>query len=342
VKRNAIWMGFDIQTASGPVLQPTQIRYWKDNQFKNKNPEAPFHYKADALLGLSLIHLNKHLQNPFSSPKMNFSFAHESWLALEPHHEMFSRALPRMRALKEKIKGETSPDIRRFEDSFTEILNTSLQPWGLDLGELTGLVKAIDFLETQLSSPLLFNFKVSFGKDFAEKLHYLHSLLFNLRALIAMDYNAYIQDPTFEAVRVDSISDYLPKSEYVANDSLMYWQFIKLQEELGPQNFKKMSDIFAHYSHNATCLIENLPKSFLHSIPAGDLENTLYLVQMDWLLGTDCGLLFKIREELFGIIEGYEHVFWTDLDGKPHQPAHALSVNCQVTENDLSPQTAAA
>jgi hypothetical protein len=334
-------MGFDIQTASGPILQPTQIQYWKDHQFKNTTPETPFYYKADALLGLSLIHLNKHLQNPFSSPKMNYPFAHESWLALEPHHEMFSRALPRMQALKQKIKTETSPEVRRFEDSFSEILSNSLQPWGMDLAELTGLVKSIDFLETKLSSPLLFNFKISFSKEFAEKLHYLHSLLFNLRALIAMDYNAYIQDPTFEAVRVDSISDYLPKSEYVANDSLMYWQFVKLQEEMPAPTFKKMAAAFNSYSHNATCLIDNLPKSFLNSVPAGDLEDTLYLVQMDWLLGTDCGLLFKIREELFGIIEGYEHVFWPDLDGKPHKPSHALSVNCQVTENDLN-QTIAA
>jgi len=342
MKSHSIWMGFDIQTASSSILQPTKIAYWKNEDFKNKKPESPFHYKADALLGLSLLHLNPHLKNPFSTPKMNFSFAHEAWLSLEPHFEMYTRTQPRLLALQKHIKPETSPTVTKFASNLTETLDQCMQPWGVDLVELTSLIQAIDYLETNIEQPLLFNFKLKFDKTITEKLHHLHSFLFHLRTLIAMDYNAYVQDPSLEALKVDSISDYLPKAEYVSNDSMMYWNFKRLKDEMPEDTYNKLQFSFHQYSHNATCLIESLPKSFLQSMPAQSLDDTLYLIQMDWLLGTDSGLLFRIREELFGLLDGYENIFWPEAMGKPYQPAHSLSVNCHLSEKDLKPTSAAA
>lgn len=339
---HSIWMGFDISTSSSPILHPSKINYWQNHEFKNKNPEAPFYFKADALLGLSLIQLNSHLKNPFSSPKMNYPFANEAWLTLEPHFEIHTRTQPRLMAFKKHIQTESSKHVQKFESSFTEAINQSMQPWGVDLGELTSLIQAIDYLETNIEQPLLFNFKLKLEKTVTQKLHYLYSMLFHLRALIAMDYNAHIQDSAFEAIKIDSISDYLPKAEYVSNDSMMYWNFKRLKSEMPEATFNKIQFNFHQYSHNATCLIESIPNSYLQTIPAQDLEDTLYLIQMDWLFGTDSGLLFRVREELFGLLDGYENIFWPELIGKPHQPAHSLSVNCQLTEKDLNPTSAAA
>lgn len=338
----SLWLGYDIEVNAGPTLQPKKIVSWKDYQFKKTQPESPFHYKADALVGLALIHLNQHLKNPFSSPNMNFSFAHDSWLSFEPHYELFSRSQPRIQALKNNIKQSQSNFSESFERSFGEILDTALQPWGIDLQALHDALDAIDFFETKSGRPLLYNFSLGLTRATVEKLHYLHSLLFNLRALLAMDFNAYIQDSSHEALKMDSISDYLSRAEYVANDALLYWSFKKLKDSMPEATQKKMEDSFRNYSHNGFCLVESLPKSFLNSLSSEQLEESLYLVQMDWLLGTEAGLLFRCREELYGLSEGYEKIFWTDLIEKTPQVPHTLSVNCMITEKDVFPTLGAA
>ena len=59
---------------------------------------------------------------------------------------------------------------------------------------------------------------------------------------------------------------------------------------------------------------------------------------MDWLLGTDAGLLFRIREELYGLKEGYEKIFWPDLTDKPTQNQSHLSVSCELDVDTLYPR----
>jgi hypothetical protein len=157
-----------------------------------------------------------------------------------------------------------------------------------------------------------------------------------------LDYNAHTTDPSHEACKIDSISDYLSKAEYVANDGLLYFNFKKLKDQMKPQAYETMNKAFMNYSHNGYCLIEALPKSFLNSLRTEELEESLYLVQMDWLLGTDAGLLFKIREELYGLIEGYEKVFWHDVDGRSFQNQSHLAVSCEIKLDDLYPRVEAA
>jgi hypothetical protein len=338
-QKDGIWMGFDIIAGRGTFPRPEKIVFWDEKKFKQVEPEAPFHFAADALVGLSLIHLNQRLQNPFITPKMNFSFANESWQALEPHHELYARSQPRIQALRDSMKAEPSQAAATFERGFSEVLNSALEPWGLDFTRLQDLLECIESLEVKQDRPLLYDFRLRFSRETLARLHYLHSLLFNLRALLAMDFNAHMQDPTHEAAKVDSITDYLPKAEYVANDALLYWSFKRCREEMPKATAEKMEQAFFTYSHNGAALIENLPKSFLGKMKNEDLEETLYLVQMDWLLGTDAGLLFRVREELYGLYEGYEKVFYPELIGKPTLLDGPLSVNCQITTQTLYPTT---
>lgn len=333
----SLWLGYDVTGEAGPCFKPAKILFWKEEQFKNTPPEEPLHYRADALLGLSAIHLNPHLKNPFSAPKVNYPFCHEAWQALEPHHELYSRSQPRVKALRSHLKETPTIITSSFERGFTDVLENCLQPWGVDLKGLTDLIDSIEFLESKIERPLLYNFNIKMSRSMIEKLHYLHSLLFNLRSLVAVDHNSFVQDPSHEAIKVDSITDYLAKAEYVANDALLYFSFKKLRDRLGPLS-EELDKAFHQYSHNGYCLIESLPKSFLNSLNQAELEESLYLVQMDWLLGTDAGLLFRIREELYGLQEGYENIFWADLSPKINSAPHArLSISCELTEKDVFP-----
>lgn len=335
--QDQVWLGFDIKVDAGPVLKPLKIEFWKEEDFKNAKPETPFHYFADALLGLATVHLSPDLKNPFSGPKMNFPFCHEAWLALEPHHALFERSQARVTALRHHVTDSPASLVDYFERNFTDTLDSAIHPWGIDLGHLCHLIEAIDYLETKMDQPLLYNFGMKLSRPVIEKLHYLHSMLFNLRSLVALDYNAHSQDPTHEACKVDSITDYIPKAEYVTNDALIYFNFKKQKDNMKAEIFENLQRHFKSYSHNSYCLIEALPKSFLSSMRNDELEESLYIVQMDWLLGTEAGLLFRIREELYGLLEGYEKVFWPDAESRPHQKQSHLSVSCQVDLDTLYP-----
>lgn len=330
-----VWLGFDIQTAAGPILRPTKIQFWKDEDFRSITPDDPFYYHADALVGLSLVHLNPHLKNPFAGPDMNFPFCNEAWRALEPHHEMFQRSQPRIQALRHSLKEQPAEISSYFERNFTDVLEGAIHPWGIDLNHLHQLIDSLEYLEMKLQRPLVYNFALKFSRGFVEKLHYLHSLLFNLRSLVASDYNSYIKDATHEAMKVDSITDYLSKAEYISNDALLYYNFKQCKSLMPEKTYALLEKNYRTFSHNGFCLVEALPKSFLASLAPEELEEALYIAQMDWLLGTDAGLLFRLREELYGLAEGYERIFYPELSGKHFLPGTELAVNCEVTAETL-------
>jgi hypothetical protein len=194
------------------------------------------------------------------------------------------------------MKQEPDPSAQAFERAFSEYLNDAIGSQGFSLKKICDALEAIEHLENTEERPVLYNFRLRFSRETLTKMHYLHSMLFNLRALLAMDYNAHTQDPTHDSVRVDSISDYLPKAEYVANDALLYWNFKRCREEMPAKTAEKMEQAFFTYSHNGAVLIENLPKSFLKKLSATELEETLYLVQMDWLLGNKMVLLLVLTK----------------------------------------------
>ena len=132
------------------------------------------------------------------------------------------------------------------------------------------------------------------------------------------------------------IMDYLPMPEYVCADALLYWKCKKISANLEASAGKLIRDAFTQHSHNAFCLIEGLPKDFLQKQSLADLEDSLHFVQMDWLLASPAGLLFRLREELYGLLEGYDQIFWPELESAGHKVAHSLSVNCELCEHDLS------
>ncbi len=326
-------MGFDIHTSPNPVLQPISITCWKENH-SNKKVDQPFYFKTDVLTGLSLILLNQNSRNPFSEPLIDYPDVSQCWLSLEPHYEIFLRSQHQINKIRDYFPTTAKPlrpPSSQFESSLTEILSQSMSACGVNLQPLGDLIVAADDLEHRITQPLLYNFSLQFSKKTVQILQYLHSLLFHLRALMAAEFNTQIQDPTFESLKMDSITDYLPKCEYVTNDALIYHKFCHLVSQMPKTVAENLAQAFLTYNHDSTCLVNGLPPSFLRSIPPDELEDTLYFSQIEWLLGTEAGLLFRIREEIYGLTNGYHKIFWTDLEGRTHQPCREISINCELT-----------
>lgn len=345
-KHKSLRLGFDVTMAKGSTWKPLKVQFWnQEESYQKFTPSAPFKYMADALAGLSLVKLNHYIKSPIATPHLDYSFAFDAWKALDPHIELYDRSQPRVRALQSQIAVVDPQLCAEFENHFNEHFELAMKPWGVDLTALCTLLDSCTWFESKMNAPLLYNFGLNFSKPFTEKLHCLYSFLYHLRSLVAVDHNAHVEDPSHEAVKVDAITDYLPRAEYVVNDALMYWNFKKFAQPFTSpkatdsrveKNFvDPMEKAFHKYSHNACHLIDHLPKTFISSLNPVELEEALYLVQMDWLLGSPAGLLFKIREELFGLQGGYEKIFWQDSEPKHHAKPVALHLCCELTEDSV-------
>lgn len=343
MKHKSLRLGFDVSMEKGSTWKPLKVQFWnQEDSYSKFKPSAPFKYMADALVGLSLVKLNHYIKSPVATPHLDYSFAFDAWKALDPHIELYERSQPRVRALQSHL-AVVSPDLcAEFENHFNEHFEMALKPWGVDLTALWPLLDSFQWFENKIGAPLLYNFGLNFSKPFTEKLHSLYSFLYHLRSIVAVDHNAHMEDPSHEGVKVDAITDYLPRAEYVVNDALLYWNFKKFSQPFaGPKTpdsrvekllVNPMEKAFQKYSHNACCLVDNLPKDFISSMNPVELEEAFYLVQMDWLLGSPAGLLFKIREEIFALQSGYEKIFWKDVEPQFHAKPVSLHLCCELTD----------
>jgi hypothetical protein len=258
--------------------------------------------------------------------------------------ELYNKSNPRVKALAHA----TIPQKKQFdalEKKITDIWKNAFSENKVSFTKLTEALTVIAEFESHIASPLIYNLSVNFSAGFTEKLIAFYSMLYHLRSVVAVDHNAQVEDTSLETVKCDSISDYLPKSDYTVNDALLYWHFKNLTENVTGEVEKNlvapMHNYFIQYSHNACNLIDQLPGNFLESLKNVDLEEALHHVQMDWLLGSCSGLLFKIREELFGVLEGYDKIFWPEASNGKSKKASVLTLNFILTEKDVHQQKVA-
>jgi hypothetical protein len=353
MKNKFFQVAIEIKTSPGPILKPKEVAVWEINSQKtpphlhNSEALAPLKYFTDAILALS-FHKITDFKFVYETEKENIVAAYDKF---DHFSELYSKSQARVKSLGSKNL-ILSKHAELFESAVTKSLDEAFHSQELDLNKLVKILNQISEFESQTSAPLIYNFSIHFSAHFTEKLIAFYSFLFHLRSLVAIDHNAHVDDSSHQSVTCDSISDYLPKSDYTVNDALLYWHFKNLcsQYNSHKENNKNsafeneianpMLQYFQQLNHNACHLIEQLPKSFLNSLSDHDLEEALHHVQMDWLLGSSTGLLFKIREELYGVLEGYDKIFWTHCSGLKHKKASKLSVAFALDVHHKSIKTA--
>lgn len=328
---------YELKMGDGPILKPTEVEFFKNHDHNHK-PQKPFKYHSDVLVALGFANIHKTLD---SACVYSLESSMDFWRAMEPHYELYGRSRKRVLALTERTETVPSNLTDKIEKKWNDVLKDVFSANKVHLQELQQLIPLIDYLEDHMQKPLLYNFALTFTPEFQQRLLLLFSFLSNIRSLVALDHNSFIEDASHEAIKMDSIIDYLAKPEYVVNDALLYFHFKKL---FAPFVTGRSSDVkidkllhrpleahFQKFSHNACQLVENLPHPFLAQLNPMELEQALYLIQMDWLLGSEGGLIFKIREELFGLQEGYEKVFWPEYDFRGHKHSTQLHVCCHAS-----------
>lgn len=328
---------YELKMDNGPILKPIEVDFFK-NHDRDHKAHKPFKYHSDVLVALSFANMHRTMDTDCIY-KLDSSM--DFWRAMEPHYELYGRSRKRVVALTERTETVASNLTEKIEKKWNDVLKNVFASDKVNLAELEQLIPLIDYLEDHMKKPLLYNFSLSFSPEFQQRLLLLFSFLSNVRSLVALDHNSFIEDPSHEAIKMDSITDYLAKPEYVVNDALLFFHFKKL---FAPFVTGRSSDVkidkllhkpleahFQKFSHNACQLVENLPPAFLNQLNPMELEQALYLIQMDWLLGSEAGIIFKIREELFGLQEGYEKIFWPEYDFRGHKHSARLHVCCHAS-----------
>ena len=350
MKSDSLKIGYTIKMDRTAKMRPSSIHYWTQPELFRQHPsEKPLHFLGDAILGLSTLELNSYLCSPLNVKSMNFDLAQNAWFVLDPHITLFEKSHTRMQAIQKDCPPLASELLTQFQNDFLETLSASETKTGFDFSLMTQLIEDIDRLEDQMGQPILFHFGLKFHDSFRLKLQQVFSLLHHLRVVVAAMYNREVQDTTLQALKVDSITDYLPKADYLVNDALLYWHFKKLTRPLvqnDAQEFAQkvliapMEKNFRRYLNNACSLVDHLPANFLESMNPVEMEDSLYLLKMDWLLGSDSGLLFRIREELYGLQEGYSQLFWSDTDLMENKLKGPLHISVQLRKKALQSEAA--
>ncbi len=339
----------DIKTTSGSVLKPFEVRFWDLHSaqapahVQNMQPHSPFKFFNDAILALSFHELTG-FKNVSKDQR---EFTTNCYHFFDHYTELYKKSAQRVKSLSHKAL-VSRKIVEEFEQKVLAVFEKSFSGSAVKLADVCEILQHIDQFEKQIGAPLIYNFAIHFSAAFTEKLLPLYSFLFHLRSVVAVDHNAHVDDSSHDSVKCDSISDYLSKSDYTVNDAMLYWHFKKLSAQgevvvkIGkptvpeaPTFISKMHGHFHHYSHNACHLVDQLPEKFLNSLTNEELEEALHHVQMDWLLGSSSGLLFRIREELFGLHEGYEQIFWSEANSLKSKKASSLSLCFELSEKDI-------
>ena len=342
-------VAIEIKTSTGPILKPQEVCVWEINSknspshIQKTEAQAPLKYFTDAVLALC-FHKMTDFKHVHEADKEHVASAYANF---DHYTELYNKSHSRVKSLGNKNLAHHK-QAELFEKAVTKSFDEAFSSQQVDVNKFIKVLNQISDFESQISAPLIYNYSVHFSAHFTEKLLAFYSFLFHLRSLVAIDHNVHVDDSSHQSVTCDSISDYLAKSDYTVNDALLYWHFKNLSspftnQKTGQKNVavenqlvNPMLNYFQQLNHNACHLIDQLPKTFLSSLNDHDLEEALHHVQMDWLLGSSTGLLFKIREELYGVIEGYDKIFWPHCSALKSKKASTLTIAFGL---DVKPST---
>lgn len=324
-------IAFRIESAPGAFVQPHKFVFLKDDPSgSSETHHEPLPYMADLLCALPAFQLFKHMAPQAKRPEFP-TWLDGAWEALDANVALFQRAEKRAESFRPS-KSFPSEDMKNFCRSFHDILGSCMSSNTFAFENLHSLAESISFLEKKMGEPLMFNFKMKLPAKERNLLFALYSFLYHMRALVALDFNSRVTDTAFECVKVDPLHDYLAKAEYTVNDVLLYKE---LHKKLTAENRHLIDGAFRQFAHNAFYLAAAMPANFSDKLHRDECEEALYMAQMDWLLGTDSGLLFRLREEVYGLTEGYNKIFWTDYVNSPERKQGNLQIFTHVDEKWL-------
>ncbi len=337
MKNKSLEIGFELNVNDKTSYTPESFSLKLEN--KKQKPVAAMKYFNDALVSMNYLILNEFK----ACDNSDQVFVNTYLQSIDPYFELYQNSAFKIKNMTKNDDLAKKQIINKFETDINCKLNSLFEKKDLQFKSLFSIIKDIEIFEKDMKKNLIYNFGVKFTEQFNQKLISLYSFLFHSRTLSANHYNQKVSDLTFESVRCDSINDYLAKTDFTVNDALIYWQFKKLSSpfingvdmKIEKLFVQPLEHAFLKFNNNACTLINNLPEAFLTHQNSVNLDESLHQIQMDWLLGSACGLLFRIREELFGLQNGYDQIFWPESDSSKFNSQSNIQCHLEIFESDF-------
>lgn len=313
-KNSELYINYSLSAVPGTLARPLSLTLHNESTSDHSIEHSP--HSLETLAGLNLV-------CSLASEDMMDGHHLLALHNLDPHQGLYQNAKARLEAQalhRKNHKILLPPGL--FHD-FANLLKESIHKHTINIQNLTGLIDLLDLIEAKTRAPLLYNLDLHLPHELSSHLTLLTNLLFYTRALIIQDYNQGCPNFTTEGIRIDSVSDYLPKIDSISNDAAIYSHFRRLEAQMPTLVASRLKDMFQHYSAMGVVLTEMAEGNRNFHNSHKDLHENLNRLQLDWLFGADAGICYRLREELLGVREGYSRTFHLEIpEGYQQQKKH--------------------
>lgn len=342
-----------LQGSAHGLFQPQTLKTAISLTRSSSAPPAPAEWRgldclSDLLLGMNMSYLACLLE-----PEVAFSFGIggvEDYLKhLDINHNLPLRFAPLVPLSKRSSKGKTAPSQERLSKSLDKWLEFFLRAEPshdsgptLQLSSHPSLAKSlieiIDDFEQGEQKTLLFSHGLELNPLLRLKLLCVYSVWFYARTLSVHSYNSSTRDLAFDCARVDRITNYLPHPEFTVNDSIL---LATLKSQLSGEA-AKIDQVFQTWAHNSVKLLKCVPEGWFKELSPEELQNKIHQLQVHWLLGTPEGLLFRLREEAYGLTHGYQEIFHPEVATWTHSGSVTLQFQSMASPELMKKNSALA
>ena len=351
-------LAYQVLGQNGPIFNPQNIRYLPPG-----SPEIPVNTMGIGTSGLSAGLAGANLIVSILNLGVSVYIAHRiNNLHKKVDHlqETIDRIERKIDYIKEKAdRIDTQVAENNLRHALDHVLLTAVSHDGIDLRVLTNLCGDFEKFINSLSSPLMLNFGLRLSSDIRGQLQQLYNLAYEIRRLTTQQYNISIDGDPERIITVNPTEDYY--FEWSSLDILIQktilrrlvldkvmgeklQEFLSLRENRGYFSFGGVSVIkknlpkflngeigsFSEIFTGWSSLDEFLPEDLFKDEAPEVIEQGLYDLCCAWLYQTDAGLLWKTRIELDGIADGYENVFWPQLQESEPCGFNQIEVACDV------------
>ncbi|MCS6837415.1 MAG: hypothetical protein NZ480_01090 [Bdellovibrionaceae bacterium] len=291
-------LSFSIFARAGILPQPTHLVEETPDPSRIEDARG----KPELLVGLYWKWLFDLVQGRASLNWQNLLLEHD------PQYLLFEKHKSALMRWQQNHRLQSVP--AKYEKDILEILSQSISQAQFDFEKLYPLLNCFDEIEKKIGLPFLFNVEIKCENSaLLNAVHALANFLFYLRVQIAQTFNQEIRGNSFEVLKIDPVLDYLPMFHSLPAEARVFSSFKRFESQLPTLVSHKLRDEFLKELPMSVTLIFSVERAWKKNTIIWE-SDVLQEFQLSWLYGAYSGILFRLREELVGIKNGYQNTFY--------------------------------
>ena len=324
---------YQVMGDSGPIANPNRIRYLAPDSSElpeSAMPPHPFGLQA-GLSGASLV-----------ASVMNLSLS--SYIAvgvaeLRQKMNIIEGKIDHILGIVERIDTQVAENNLRH--AMNHQLRRAVTADQIDLRGAAELSGDLDRFAESVPGSLFLNFSLAVSSDVRETVRQLCDLLSGIRAVVAQSYNIAIKGDPERVIGVDPSRDYfrhshggdldtLVKATTVLQQSVYFTSKIFDTGEYNQYKEMELSDLDDYLPAHHSELCNAMEGEEIDRDNIRLKQQHLSRIVHAWLYRSDAGLFYRTGQEMLGLVDGYEKVFWPHLNDSEILDLPDIYVSCEL------------